>query len=75
MTGAYIYAKDQAGQTPIGAVTSSTISPMLGAIPIAFAMIKDSHTAPGTELAVTAEGTYANCTVNDTYAFWTKPSS
>ena len=73
MTGAYLYPKDQTGQTPIGAVTSSTISPMLGAIPICFAMVKDAHTAPGTELAVSAEGTYASCTVNETYAFWTKP--
>ncbi len=73
LTGAYIYPKDQTGQTPIGAVTSSTISPMLGAIPVAFAMIKDAHTAPGTELAVTAEGTYAPCTVADSFVFWTKP--
>ena len=75
MTGSQICIPGQEGQTPVGAITSSTISPMLGAIPIAFAMIKDSHTAPGTELAVTAEGTYAKCTVNETYAFWSKPKS
>ncbi|MFK7759317.1 MAG: glycine cleavage T C-terminal barrel domain-containing protein [Phycisphaerales bacterium] len=75
MTGAYIYKPGEEGQTPIGAVTSSTISPMLGAIPICFAMIKDAHTTPGTELIVAAEGAYTHCTVTNELKFWSKPNS
>lgn len=75
MTGAYIYKPGEEGQTPIGAVTSSTISPMLGAIPICFAMIKDAHTKPGTQLIVAAEGAYTKCTVTDDLKFWSKPKS
>jgi len=73
LTGAHINLPDQQGQTPIGAVTSSTISPMLGAIPICLANLKDAHTTPGTKLSVWAEGKYADCTVNDSLTFWTKP--
>jgi folate-binding protein YgfZ len=40
----------------VGAVTSSTISPMLGGVPIAFAMVKFKHAMPGTKLLVEAEG-------------------
>jgi len=75
LTGSHINLPDQQGQTPIGAVTSSTISPMLGAIPICFAMLKDAQTTPGTKLAVWAEGKYADCVVADQLAFWTKPIS
>ncbi|MDF1870787.1 MAG: glycine cleavage T C-terminal barrel domain-containing protein [Phycisphaerales bacterium] len=75
MTGSQICIPGQEGQTPVGAITSSTISPMLGAIPICFAMLKDAQTKPGTKLSVWAEGTYATCTVNESLAFWTKPKA
>ncbi|MEQ9207450.1 MAG: glycine cleavage T C-terminal barrel domain-containing protein [Phycisphaerales bacterium] len=75
MTGSQICIPGQEGQTPVGAITSSTISPMLGAIPICFAMLKDAQTKPGTQLSVWAEGTYATCTVNESLAFWTKPKA
>jgi len=38
----------------VGAVTSSTISPMLGGAPVCFAMVKYKHTEPGTRLQVAA---------------------
>ncbi|MBO6513470.1 MAG: aminomethyltransferase family protein [Phycisphaerales bacterium] len=73
LTGAYIYQPTEEGQNPIGAITSSTISPMLGAIPICFAMVKDACSPPDTKLSVTAEGAYAPCTVQSDLPFWTKP--
>lgn len=47
----------------IGGVTSSTPSPMLGAAPIAFAMVKSAFAAPGTTLLVNAEGAQSRATV------------
>ena len=70
MSGAHVHVRGQDTETPVGAVTSSTISPMLGAIPICFAMLKDAHTAPGTELSVQAEGQHAPCVVADSLVFW-----
>jgi folate-binding protein YgfZ len=40
----------------VGTVTSSTLAPMLGAVPIAFAMVRTTHSEPGTALLVNAEG-------------------
>jgi len=75
LTGSHINLPDQQGQTPVGAITSSTISPMLGAIPICFAMVKDAQTTPATKLAVWAEGKFADCQVAESLTFWTKPKS
>lgn len=44
------------GAKPVGAVTSSTISPMLGGELIALAMVRSAHTEPGTKLMVQAIG-------------------
>ncbi len=41
---------------PVGAVTSSTISPMLGGELIALAMVRAAHIEPGTKLSVQAIG-------------------
>lgn len=43
----------------VGIVTSSTPSPLLGAAPIAFAMVRSSHAEIGTKLLVNAEGEQA----------------
>ncbi len=56
VAGASVYAPDGAGAEPIGAVTSSTLSPMLGAAAICFAAVRPGHDAPGTSLSVEAEG-------------------
>lgn len=54
-----------ADDTPIGVVTSSTLSPMLGAAPVAFAMLRTTHTEPGTRVSVVAEGELTEATVGD----------
>lgn len=48
---------------PVGAVTSSTLAPMLGAASVAFAMVRTAHSEPGTVLLVPAEGGRATATV------------
>ena len=53
----------------VGVVTSSTLSPMLGAAPIAFAMIKTSHAALGSTVLVNAEGDQTEAVVGD-LRFW-----
>jgi folate-binding protein YgfZ len=67
VAGAPVYARaddDATGSGPsVGAVTSSTLSPMLGSVPIAFAMIKSGHAEPGTTVIVSAEGEHAEATV------------
>lgn len=40
----------------VGVVTSSTLSPMLGAVSIALATVRTAHAVPGSVLAVNAEG-------------------
>jgi folate-binding protein YgfZ len=58
------------GPEPVGAISSSTISPMLGSAAIAFAQVKQSHQTPGTRLAATAEGKTITGEVQPHLAFW-----
>lgn len=58
---------------PIGAVTSATHAPMLSQAPIAFAMLRHQHTAPGTEVFVDAEGLLMPAKVQPGLTFWTRP--
>lgn len=58
---------------PVGVVTSSTISPMLGAAPIAFAMVKSKHAMPGQSLRVYGEGEPVEATVRG-LRFWPEAS-
>jgi glycine cleavage system aminomethyltransferase T len=53
----------------VGVVTSSTLSPMLGAAPIALAMIKSAKAAMGTIVLVNAEGEQADAAIHD-LRFW-----
>ena len=55
--------------SPVGVVTSSTLSPMLGASSVAFAMVRTAHAAPGTVLLVPAEGGRATATVQESLRF------
>lgn len=71
-TGSQVFEIGKESETPVGVVTSSTISPMLGAIPIAFAMIKTGHNSPGTELSIIAEGQIVRGVVQEKLAFWSK---
>ena len=54
--GTQIFRAGDLGGEAIGAVTSSTISPMLGGDPVCFAMVKQAVSEPGTVLALAAEG-------------------
>lgn len=62
-------ATSPAGEA-IGAVTSSALSPMLGASPIAFAQVRFAHTSPGTVLYVPAEGLEVKGVVQSELKFW-----
>ena len=49
----------------VGVITSSTVAPMLGARPVAFAMVRFDHSSEGTRLLLTAEGEEIEATVRD----------
>jgi folate-binding protein YgfZ len=63
--GAQVFVHESEGTLgdPIGVVTSSTISPMLGAVPISFAMLKTELAQPDTKVLVNAEGQQVAATV------------
>ena len=67
VAGAQVFAQEDQGALgpQIGLVTSSTISPMLGAAAIAFAMLKTAYTTPDTIVTVAAEGEQASAKVCD----------
>ena len=71
-TGSQVFEPGKESETPIGVVTSSTISPMLGAIPVSFVMIKSGFETAGTELSISAEGGLVRGTVQESLAFWSK---
>ncbi|MFM7052434.1 MAG: YgfZ/GcvT domain-containing protein [Planctomycetota bacterium] len=48
----------------VGVVTSSALAPMLGAAPVAFALVSASHYAEGTKVLVNAEGEQGAATVS-----------
>ncbi|HEY7089094.1 MAG TPA: glycine cleavage T C-terminal barrel domain-containing protein [Tepidisphaeraceae bacterium] len=54
---------DADGASPIGVITSSTVSPVLSNAAIAFAMIKRPHFGVGAKLKVPAEGAMRDATV------------
>lgn len=54
---------------PVGVVTSSTVSPMLGGKPACFAVVKSAHAEPGTGLAVHAEGAVLTGPVREGLSF------
>ncbi len=57
---------------PIGAVTSSAISPMLSAAPICLAMLKTAHATAGQSVLVECEGTLLPGTVLPSLCAWTR---
>jgi len=63
---------DQTSSDPVGAVTSATLSPMLGGRPICLAMVRADLAAPGTELDVEAEGRTLRARVRDRLGFWSR---
>lgn len=68
VAGAQVFERsnDQAEMgDQIGIVTSSTLSPMLGAAPVAFAMLRTRNVSPGTTVLVNAEGEQVEATVGE----------
>lgn len=74
VTGGPVFApvdgKPDPNAEPIGAITSSTVSPMRSSTPVAFAMVKFAMGEPGTKLYVAAEGKMVEATVQEKMAFW-----
>ncbi|MGH7131701.1 MAG: glycine cleavage T C-terminal barrel domain-containing protein, partial [Phycisphaerales bacterium] len=71
--GAPVFASDAPSSEPVGAVTSSTLAPMLSRSPIALAMVKTKHAAPANKLWVAAEGgATLPATVGDSLRLWGK---
>ncbi|MDY7110621.1 MAG: aminomethyltransferase family protein [Planctomycetota bacterium] len=74
VAGAAVYRKEDGEMgDAVGVVTSSTISPMLGAPPVAFAMIAGESAREGATLLVGAEGELADAIVGP-LRFWSPPS-
>jgi folate-binding protein YgfZ len=65
VAGAPVFERlaDGAPGNPVGSITSSTLSPMLGAVCVGFAMVRTAHAEPGTVLPVPADGERAEATV------------
>lgn len=51
---------------PIGLVTSSTISPLLGGLPLCFAVLKTAHATEGALVSLPAEGAWIRARVQRT---------
>jgi folate-binding protein YgfZ len=74
VTGDPVFAADEPGASPIGAVTSSGISPMLGGAVICFAQVKWKHADPGGTLYIDAGGARLPAVVEESLASWTRAS-
>lgn len=74
-SGEQVFSMNEDGsmKDEIGVVTSSTLSPMLSAAPIALAMLKTSNAVVGNVVLVNAEGAQTPATVCP-LRFWTSPS-
>lgn len=70
ITGAQVFEPGDARGNPVGSVTSSTLSPMLGGLPVCFASVKYAHREPGTKLLVNADGEQVEATVQPSLRFW-----
>jgi glycine cleavage system aminomethyltransferase T len=70
VTGSLVWRSESPEGDPVGVVTSSTLSPMLGATPVCFAAIKHGVEAPGTDLLIAADQTKIHAIVQPTLVFW-----
>lgn len=69
-SGAAVFTHDAANSEPVGAVTSSAISPMLGSALVAFAQVKYEHSHPGTRLVVQGEAGPVEAVIQEALPFW-----
>ena len=74
ITGSQLYPIDDPESDAVGVVTSSAISPMLGATPICFAMVKADCAKPGEMFRLEINGASLRATVQPELTFW-KPTS
>lgn len=72
LTGALVYTGAEDSPEPVGAVTSSTLSPMLGGEAICFAQVRTKHADAGTRLLTDADGSRVPATVQDSLVFWSR---
>jgi glycine cleavage system aminomethyltransferase T len=76
VTGGFVYAVPEGGKEEdaeaVGAITSSTLVPMLSGAPVALAQVKWKWTPAGTKLLVDAENTRLPAVVQDGLRFWPK---
>ncbi len=65
VAGAQVFERQDDGSIggPVGIVTSSTISPLLGAASIGFAMIKTAHATDGAGVIIDADGEQSTATL------------
>lgn len=75
VTGDRVYPADQRDADPIGAVTSSTVSPMLGQAAVCFAQVKWKHADPGTRVDIEVSAERIGSTIQPRLAPWTKSSA
>jgi folate-binding protein YgfZ len=70
VTGAQVWRADAPEGDAVGVVTSSTLSPMLGSVPVCFAAVKPGSNAPGAELLVATEEGRLSAAVQRGLVFW-----
>jgi len=76
VAGSQVFSIEDDAMGPcIGGVTSSAPSPMLGAAPIAFAMVKSAFAESGTTLLVNAEGAQSRAAVAPLRFFGSSPAA
>lgn len=71
--GAAVFADEPGEPTAVGAVTSSTRSPMLGDAVVAFAQVKWGSHEPGTRLLVESDAGLVPAVVHAGLRFWSRP--
>ena len=79
VSGAQIFAPSADGSGNfgdcVGAITSSTPAPMLGAAGVSFGMIKTVAAAAGAEVVITAEGEFTRATIQEKLSFLPESTS
>jgi folate-binding protein YgfZ len=75
VTGAPVSPAEPPDSDPVGVVTSATLSPMLGSVPICFAAMKPAAATAGAGMIIPAEGVQLWATVQPTLVFWKRGSA
>lgn len=75
VTGAALTAASGPADKPVGAVTSSARSPMLGDAMVCFAQVKWDHAKEGAALLVETDAGPMPATVKESLVFWSRASA